>query len=363
MEIVLVNTARAVGERGEALGYSSPRAAIAAPLALLACLAPTAFAQTAAPDWMMPEKLAAAKAEGSVVVYSSVNEGEALPVWKIFEEATGVKVQFVRGSDVAINSRIAIEGRAGQQSWDITVTTAVSQNPPQLLAQFDLPEAKNLIPIARAADRRWYGHSINYNAPSYNTKLVDRADLPVSFEDFATRARWRGRVAVEGTDTQWLAGMFQHFGEEKARKILGDLVRTLDPVVADGHLALARQVGAGEYALTLNNFVNLTNAVKMSGGPTDVFALDPVSAHVAQVGVSARAPHPNAALLAANFAVSRDAQAHSAIYGRMPVRADVTPNPPDALARLAGKAIVPTLFGPEDDRKWKRIFDELFRRR
>jgi iron(III) transport system substrate-binding protein len=347
------------------MGHRKPRAIarLAGAVSLLSCLATAAAAQTAAPDWMMPDKLQAAKAEGSVVVYSSVNEGEALPVWRIFEEATGVKVQFVRGSDVAINSRIAIEGRAGQQSWDITVTTAVSQNPPQLLAPFDPPEARNLIPIARAPDRRWYGHSINYNTPSYNTKLVDRADLPVSFEDLATRAQWRGRVAVEGTDTQWLAGMFQHFGEAKARAILGDIVRVLDPVVADGHLALARQVAAGEYALTLNNFLNLTNAVKMGGGPTEAFALDPVSAHVAQVGVSARAPHPNAALLAANFAISREAQAHSAVYGRMPVRADVTPNPPDALARIAGKTILPTLFGPEDDRKWKRIFDEIFRRR
>ncbi len=320
-----------------------------------------AHAQT--PDWMIAEKLDAAKAEGVVTVYSSVNEGEALPVWKIFEEATGVKVQFVRGSDVAINSRIAIEGRAAQKSWDIVVTTSVSQNPPQLLTQFDLPEAKNLLPIAVSKDHRWYGHSINYNAPSYNTKLVDKSDLPTSFEDFATRTKWRGRVAIDGTDTQWLAGIFQFYGEEKARRIVGDLVRGLDPVIADGHLALARQVAAGEYALTLNNFINLTYSVQMNGGPTDVFALDPVSAHVAMVGMSAFAPHPNAALLAANFAIGRDAQQHSATFGRLPVRADVTPNPPDALTRITGKTIVPTLFGPEDDRKWKKLFDELLRGR
>ncbi len=332
--------------------------------ALIAAMIPIAAAASAqTPSWILPDVLAAAKAEGSVTIYSSVNEGEALPVWRIFEDATGVKVQFVRGSDVAINSRIAIEGRAGQKSWDITVTTAVSQNPPQLLEQYDIPEARNLIPIARAADRRWYGHSINYNAPSYNTNLVKKSDLPTSFADFATRGEWRGRVAIDGTDTQWLAGIFQYYGEEKARALIKSLVANLDPVIADGHLALARSVGAGEYALALNNFINLTYSVQMNGGPTDVFALDPVSAHVAQVGVSANAPHPNAALLAANFAVSREAQEHSAKFGRLPVRADVTPNPPDALTRIASKTVVPTLFGPEDDRKWKRVFDELLRGR
>ena len=75
------------------------------------------------------------------------------------------------------------------------------------------------------------------------------------------------------------------------------------------------------------------------------------------------APHPNAARLAANFAVSRQAQAFSAAAGRIPVRADVTPTPPDALQRIAGRTLVSTAFGPEDDRKWKRTFDELFKRR
>jgi hypothetical protein len=71
----------------------------------------------------------------------------------------------------------------------------------------------------------------------------------------------------------------------------------------------------------------------------------------------------NAARLAANFAISAEAQAFGAKFGRIPVRADVTPNPPDALTRLKGRTIIPVVFGPEDERKWKRQFDELFRPR
>jgi len=63
---------------------------------------------SAAPSlsWADPELVRAARAEaGTLTVYSSVNEQEALPFWKLFEDATGIKVGYVRGSDVQILSR------------------------------------------------------------------------------------------------------------------------------------------------------------------------------------------------------------------------------------------------------------------
>ena len=58
-----------------------------------------ATAQTA--PWAVPELLQAAKAEGTLTVYSSMNEQEGLPLWKKFEEATGIKTEYVRANDNA----------------------------------------------------------------------------------------------------------------------------------------------------------------------------------------------------------------------------------------------------------------------
>src|SRR5262245_40122097 len=66
-----------------------------------------ASAQSPRP-WLDPALLAAAKAEGTLTVYSSTNEQEGLPLFKIFEEATGIKVQYVRGSDSVLTSRMTI---------------------------------------------------------------------------------------------------------------------------------------------------------------------------------------------------------------------------------------------------------------
>jgi len=320
-------------------------------------------AKAADPDWMMPELLAAAKAEGSVTIYSSVNEGEALPQWRLFEEATGIKVNYVRASDAQLNGRIAVEHRAQQASWDLIVSSAVSQLNQDVLIQYDVPQTAKLIEAARDKNRRWYAVSAYYNTPAYNTKLVAKADLPTSYEDFAKAKQWRGKVAIDTNDTKWLAGIFRHFGEDRGRKMMMELAENIRPTIVDGHLALARNVGAGEYALALSNYTALTHNVQLGGAPTDTFVLDPVVVFMHQLGISVRAPHPKAALLAANFAFSQQSQAFGAKTGRTPVREDVQPNPPDALSRMKGKTVVPIVFSQDDERKWKRTFDEIFKPR
>ena len=80
-------------------------------IAALACaaVAAPALAQNAQPTWIIPELLAAAKSEGELTVYSSTNEQEGLPLWKLFEDATGIKVNYQRAADAALMGRIAIE--------------------------------------------------------------------------------------------------------------------------------------------------------------------------------------------------------------------------------------------------------------
>lgn len=314
------------------------------------------------PSWVIADLLPAARAEGGLTIYSSINEEEGLPLWKLFEDATGIKVTYVRASDSALLARIAIEGRAQRPSWDVFVSTAVSKLPPAFLQPSDPPEAANIMPLGRDPGRRWFGMSPNYNTPAYNTKFVKPADLPATYEGFLAHPEWKGKVAFEGTDAQWLSALFDYYGEDRARRLVTDIVAKLDPVMIDGHLALARDVGAGEYWIALNNYDSLTLNVALSGAPTDVFALDPVALFFIQVGISVRAPHPKAALLAANFLLSREAQQFSADKaGRAPARADVTPNPPGMLKKLGAAKIVATHFLADDEKKWQKTFQDLFR--
>jgi iron(III) transport system substrate-binding protein len=351
--------AREVTLRGNSIALRSGVAA-------LFCVALSFAAQaqsTPSRPWIDPALLAAAKAEGSLVVYTSTNEREGLAWFKLFEEATGIKVEYVRASDSVLMGRIAIEFRANQNSYDVVHTTTVNKIPPQLLAQFDPPEAKNIATNARDPDRRWYAVYANYNAPAYNTNHVKASDLPKSYDEFSQRKEWAGKVAIDGTDNEWLKGMFLHYGEQRAVALIKEMVGALRPVVTDGHLALARSVGAGEYWVAINNYVNLTMNVKLAGAPTEFWALDPVVLMFGQVGVNVRAPHPNAARLAANFMLSQESQQFLARFGRLPTRKDVQGNPPGVVEALEKKKVLTVLLSPDEEKRWQRQFEQLLRGR
>jgi iron(III) transport system substrate-binding protein len=338
---------------GEGGLNSIPRIALA--LVLLGSV--PARAQSPAQDarsWVDPTLLAAAKAEGSLVVYSSTNEQEGLPLFKLFTDATGIKVDYVRASDAILMSRMGIEFRADQRSYDIAHTSTINKMPPSMLAAYEPPEASNISPDARDPGKRWYGVYANYNSPAYNTAKVKASELPGSYEELAERKDWAGKVAIDGTDNEWLKAVLQHYGEQRGIELVKKMVATLKPVVTDGHLALARATGAGEYWISLNNYVNLS---------MNVWALDPVTLFFGQVGVNAKAPHPNAARLAANFMLSQECQRFLARFGRLPTRKDVASNPPGMVEMLTARKVVTVLMSPDEERKWQRQFDQLFKGR
>jgi iron(III) transport system substrate-binding protein len=316
-------------------------------------------ARAADPAWADARVLDAAKKEGSLVIYSSVNEEEGLPIWRKFEGETGIKVDYVRGSDAQLIGRMMIEMRAGRGAWDLVLITAAHKLPPAMLAQIDPPEAAHLFPAARDGGRRWYGFSANYNVPAYNTKSVPAADLPQSYEDLAKRSDWAGRVVVNEYDSEWVKALLDHYGEAKGRDLLRALGANLKPAIVNGHLAVARAVGAGEYLVALTNYVNLTLNQKLAGAATDFWAIDPIGVFYMQVSASAQAPHPNAARLGANFILSQEGQALLTRRGRIPARPDVETNPPGVLRALHARKVMPIVLDPEQEKKADGLFKEF----
>lgn len=322
--------------------------------------APVQVAQAPAKSWMDPKLLAAAKKEGTVTVYGSMNEGEALPLLKLFENDTGIKTEYVRNSDTGLMARILVEARANKQSWDVLQTTTVSKMDPRFFAQFEPSEAQHIMAEARGKDHRWYGVYANYNSPGYNTNLVKASELPKTYADFLKHKEWAGKVAIDYSDREWLKAMYEYYGADKGEKLIKDLIKTLKVTTTKGHLALARSVGAGEYAIELNNYTNLIVNVKLGGGPTDFWALNPVLVFFGQIGVNAKAPHPNAARLFANFALSQEGQKQLTVKGRIPTRPDVETNPPGVLKAFAGKKLVVSDMTAKEDQEWQKRFNALF---
>src|SRR5262249_38523851 len=136
-------------DRGEDEVHRRSHWGYLAALAALAAALDAAPAAAQSPPWLDSTLLAAAKAEGSLIVYSSTNRQEGLPLFKLFTDATGIKVEYVRASDAVLMSRMSIEFRADQKSYDVLQTATINKMPLQMLAEYEPPEARNISPDAR----------------------------------------------------------------------------------------------------------------------------------------------------------------------------------------------------------------------
>lgn len=341
-----------------ASGIGPTRAALCAATALLVAAGSAAAAEHA---WLDPALLAAAKKEGSVTIFSAINEEEEVPLLQLFQDATGIKADYVRSADAALMSRITIEKRAGKESWDVLEIQAIEGLPKDWRLSFVPPEGKHLLPGASDPEGRWYGDFLVYHTPAYNTRFVKKADLPQSYADFAKHPEWAGHVGIDSTDRNWLSGVVDFYGERQGMAIMRDIAAVLHPILYKGHLALARAVGSGEYWIALNNYVNLTLSTITAGDPEDWWILEPVVTTYCGVAVNVKAPHPNAAKLLVNYMISAEAQQIRTKAGHIPTRTDVQTDPPDMLQRFAAKQKAPGALQPEADAKWQKIFNDVFK--
>ena len=92
-------------------------------------------------------------------------------------------------------------------------------------------------------------------------------------------------------------------------------------------------------------------------------AMDPVALIFGSVGVSANAPHPNAARLLANFVLSREGQTLLTKHGRLPTRLDTPSNPPDATETLLKQKVIGAVLSAAEQKKWAAEFNTLFKKK
>jgi iron(III) transport system substrate-binding protein len=136
---------------------------------------------------------------------------------------------------------------------------------------------------------------------------VKKSELPSSYEGFAD-PRWKGKLAIEADDADWFATVSGLLGEREAERLFRAIVANNGVSLRKGHTLLANLVAAGEVPLALTVYNYKAEQLKSKGAPIDWFVLPPAIARVNGLAVSARAPHPNAAMLWFEFVLGVEGQ-------------------------------------------------------
>lgn len=302
-------------------------------------------------------KLAArAKKEGTVVLYTSLAPTESKPLADAFEKKYGVKVELWRALSDKVVQRVVTEGRAHRNAVDVVETNGPEMEMiarEKLLARVDTPYAADLPPQAIPAHRAWLPDRLNFFVVGYNTQKVKRSELPATYEGFLD-PKWKGRIGIEATDSEWMAALVKHWGEAKGMEVFRKLA-AMKPDLRKGHILLAKLVAAGEVPVGLTLYNANVESAKKKGEPIDFVPVQPVVGRPQGIGAAKEAPHPAAAALFVDFVLSPEGQKLYESMGRVPASTRVKSHLNDFPFTMTDPA---TILDESD--KWEKVWNDLF---
>ena len=270
--------------------------------------------------------VAGAKKEGALLWYTTFPSEYSNQLAAPFEKRYGIQVTHWRARSEIVLAKALAEGRSGGATAD--VITLIS---PQLealrreglLARVLSPYQADHVAFAVPAHREWVATLSHVFVQAYNTTKVRKEELPRTWRDLLD-PRWKGRLAIESDDHEWLASIVADMGEARGAEFFRQLVATNGLKVHSGHALMTNLVASGEVPLALTVYQYSVEQAKKKGSPIDWFVLGPTAVSITNgVTVPKRAPHPYAALLFYDYLISPEGQRVFAEIGYVPTSTKV----------------------------------------
>ena len=260
--------------------------------------------------------VAAAKEEGTLVVYGSCEEEYLAAACENFQEKYGIEVQYQRLSTGEVQSKI--EEEAGNPSGDVwfggttdPYNIAASEG---LLEAYEAENASHLISDTfRDADGYWYGIYKGILGFMVNRDELERMGIeePKDWADLLDPKYkgliWLSNYNTAGTAKLVVNTMIQKYGHDEGIQYLVDLDKNVQVYTKSGS-GPSKNVGTGECVIGIGFLHDGITQIEDNGyGNIDLII--PSTGTSFEVGATAifkGCKHPNAAKLWIEYALSPD---------------------------------------------------------
>lgn len=301
------------------------------PLKIVATLAVVLFCSQVSAAETEQEKIAAAKKEGPVYWYGSMNVDDASAlVACIAQKYPFIEIKRSRAANAPILSRLDVEARARGLNVDVIdldgfyVAQALKRN---YWTRYVSPELAAYPKALSDPAARWSGFFLLPQVTIYNTNLVPPAAAPRTYSDLFD-PRWKNRMAIPDSAVTWYHGMLQYMGAEKGRAFMRRLAAQNVHVQA-GNRMMVELAMAGEHAIGIAAYAHRISQYQKRGAPMGWIKDDVLVTTPQAIGVSGYGKAPNAAKLIVDFVLSPEGQAILRRSGRIPAHPKVDPDPPE----------------------------------
>ena len=256
---------------------------------------------------------AGAKAEGKATWYTSLAGNSYKDLAGAFEARyPGVKVESYRATRQEMSARITAEAQAQRYIADTLETTIpllklLKDN--QMLVAYAFPtQAKFPDNVKEKAPNGlvyWAIDRESHIGLAYNKNLVSPNLAPKNYQGLL-RPELKDKIAFAGSDTgvTVIGAMLKFKGEEFVKKL-----RVQNPAMHNvSGRALLDMVISGEVGVSPTTFRNHVEVSLKAGAPIEWIPMEVVPANSGSTAVVAKAPHPHAALLLADFILGEGGQ-------------------------------------------------------
>ena len=305
-----------------------------------------------------------AKREGQLTFYNSLTS-LAAAAQEFEKKYPLIKVSIWRSDSTTLIKRVTEEFASGRFLADVVETSGAAMAllhkagvfqeyySPEVAAYPDEIKTNGKSGVYYLADRE------NYTSLGFNTKLISPVEAPKTFKDLLD-PKWKGKMSLAGTSTgvHWVGNVLNVMGREFLDRFAGQDVK-LQNMSA---VALAGLVVSGEVPLSPTTQDSNIFTARKSGAPVEWRPLEPVVANLGSAGMTAKAPHPHAALLFLDYLFSKEGQKILMQQGLSTPREDI-----GSLEHRFKKTYLEAKYSLDEfDKKfneWEQLLRQLFIRK
>jgi len=256
-----------------------------------------------------------AKKEGKIVWYSSLLLSHSQKVCSLFNsKKLGIKCILHRDGSGKLYRRYRTEARGKIFRADVLHTSNIGHfmilhGKLKFIRPYKVKGIERFNPDFRTKDGRWNIFRASVMVPVYNTKLVKASEGPKSWLDFL-KPKWGGGKLVVadpnygGFATATMIALSNLLGDDYYIKLKNNNPRIFDSAGATGTL-----VARGEVLMTTGTTAYGAYMLIKNGEPIKmILPKEGVPFIASPASILAKAPHPNAAEVFADFMFSKEAQ-------------------------------------------------------
>jgi iron(III) transport system substrate-binding protein len=298
------------------------------------------------------------KEGGKLTVYAALSARSMEVILPAFRKRfPAVTLDHIDATADQLLARIAAEARGGRVIGDVfggALPYMAQISDQKLLAPLALAEAA-AYPAHMKSDV-WVATDTQFYITGWNTNLVKKGEEPTGFEDLA-QAKWKNSLMGEPRDFQMLVGLAKrkYGSDDKAIELLKRIAAN-QVEFHKGHSQLVEFLVAGQRPICFTCYAHHFPPRTKKGAPIQPLLSEGVGEVGGAVSVLKGAPHPNAALLWARWAVSEEGQRVYAQAGETPAHPNVEPLEKVRPAAAYMLTIDDVREFPRYEKLWKEIF-------